>query len=285
MRLASALADFWEYRSHLREGLARVREALDRDPGAAAEIRGPALRYGGVLAVKTGDFETARRIAEEMRQLQAATGEEMGVGDSIHVLGVIAMAEGRHGDSRTLHEQSKSIYERIGDESSLQFSLHNLGLLAMAQGDYGRARSELESALAIAEKHGLEQQMANSLCDLGFAELGDGRFDHACSRFDEAIAAAVRLGWKENVAYDLVGFAAVAVAAGQLDRAGHFLGQSDRLVEDLHVRLEAYAEAARAQVEGELRSRLGEDRVEALRAEGGALTVDAAVSEALAALD
>jgi len=285
LRLASALAAFWEVRGHLREGLERVREALDRDPGAPAEIRGTALRRGAMLAVKTGDFEIAGRIAEQMRQLHAATGEEMGVGDSIHVLAVIAMAEGRHGDARTLHEQSKSIYERIGDESSLQFSLHNLGLLAMAQGDYGRARSKLESALAIAEKHGLEQQMANSLCDLGFAELGDGRLDQARQRFGRALADAARLGWKENAAYCLVGLGAVAVAAGELDPAGHFLGQADRLVEDLHLKLEDYAEAARAQVEHDLRSRLGEDRLETLCAEGRALSLETVVSEALAALD
>jgi predicted ATPase/class 3 adenylate cyclase len=285
LRLASALADFWEVRSHLREGLERVREALDRDPGAPAEIRGAALRHGGVLAVKTGDLETANRMAEEMRQLNAATGEEKGVGDSIHLLGIIAMLEGRYGDSRTLHEQSKSIFERRGDESSVQFSVHNLGLLAMAQGDYGRARAELESALAIAEKNGLEQQMANSLCDLGFAELGGGRLDQARLRFGQALAAAGRLGWKENVAYCLVGLGAVAVSAGELDPAGHFLGQADRLVEDLHLKLEDYAGAARAQVEHDLRSRLGEDRLEALRAEGRALSFEAVVSEALAALD
>ena len=41
-RLVSALRPFWHYRSHLREGLERIREALDRNPGASAEIRGPA---------------------------------------------------------------------------------------------------------------------------------------------------------------------------------------------------------------------------------------------------
>ena len=285
LRLASALADFWEVRSHLREGLERIREALDRDPGAPAEIRGPALRRGAMFVLKTGDFDTANRMAEEMRQLHAATGEERGLGDSIHLLGIIAMLEGRYGESRTLHEQSKLIFERLGDESSLQFSVHNQGLLAMAQGDYGRARVEFESALAIAEKHGLGQQMANSLCDLGFAELGGGRLDQARMRFGQALAVAGRLVWKENVAYCLVGLGAIAVAAGELDPAGHFLGQADRLVEDLQLKLEDYCEAARVQVEHDLRSRLGEDRLETLRAEGRALSFEAVVSEALAALD
>ena len=93
------------------------------------------------------------------------------------------------------------------------------------------------------------------------------------------------MGWKENVAYCLLGFGAVAVAAGELDRAGLFLGQADRLCDDLHLRFEAYAEGVREQVGRTLRSRLREDRFEALVAEGGKLSMEAAVSEALPALD
>src|SRR5439155_15513231 len=135
LRLASALGDFWHYRSHLREGLERIREALERDPGAPAEIRGRALGHGTLIAVKQGDFETARQLTEEKSQLHARTGDERGMGQSMAMLGVIAMEEGRYGDGRVLLERSKSIRERIGDEFGLQFSLHNLGLLAMTQGD------------------------------------------------------------------------------------------------------------------------------------------------------
>ena len=282
LRLASGLAGFWHYRSHLREGLERIREALERAPGAPAEIRGPALYYGALIAIKQGDFETAGQMALELSQLHAGTGNERGRAESIHLLGIIAMEEKRYGDSRAFLEEGKSIRERLGDESDLQVSVHNLGLLAMFQADYGRARADLGSALAIAEKHGFDGLRANTLCDLGFAELGDGRFDQAGTRFGEAIELAQRLGWKENIAYCFVGLAAVAVAADDLARAGHLLGQAERLVEDLHVKLESYAEAPRAQVEHDLRSRLGEDRLAELRAEGGALTVDATVSEALA---
>ena len=285
LQLASAVGDFWHFRSHLREGLERIREALARDPGAPADIRGPALNQGAMIAIKQGDLETARELAEERRKLHAGTGDERGLARSINLLGVIAMEEGRYADSRALFEESKSIRERIGDESEIHSSFHNLGLLAMAQGDYRGARAEIGSALAIAQRLGSEGPRANSLCDLAFGELGDGALDDARAHLAEALAAADRMGWKENVAYCLVGFGALAVGAGDLDRAGHFLGQADRLVEDLPLKFEVYAEAARVQVEADLRSRLGEDRLEALRAEGRALSMEAAVSEALAALD
>jgi predicted ATPase/class 3 adenylate cyclase len=285
LRLAVGLVEFWEYRSHLTEGLEHIRAALDRDPGAPLEIRGRALHRGALMAIKQGDLKTAGLMAESERQLHASAGEERGVGEALHLLGIIASTEGRFGEARDLIEQGRSIREQFGDERGLQSSLHNLGLLAMDEGDFGRARTDLQLALEQAEKHQLDWQLANSQCDLGFAELGDGRLDFARVRFGDALAGAARMGWKENVAYCLVGFGAVAVAAGELDRAGRFLGQAELLVEDLHLRLEPYAEIARAQVERDLRSRLGEDRLEALRAEGRSLSIDVAVSEALAALD
>jgi predicted ATPase/class 3 adenylate cyclase len=283
LRLVFALLNLWEYRSHLREGLERIREALDRDPGAPPEIRARALHRGAMLAVKQGDFKTASLMAESEKQVYASTGEESGAGEALHLLGIIASAQGRFAEARDLLEQGRAVRERFGDLEGLQGSFHNLGLLAMDQRDFGRARAELESGLAIAEKHGFD--VANSLCDLGFAELGDGRIDHARARFEGALTGAARMGWKENVAYCLVGIGAIAVAAGEFDQAGRFLGQAELLVDDLHLNLEHYAEAVRGQVESDLCACLGEERLEALRVEGRSFSIDAAVSEALAALD
>jgi predicted ATPase/class 3 adenylate cyclase len=284
LRLASALSTFWEYRSDLREGLEHIRAALDRDPDAPAQIRAPALSRGTMMAIKQGDLESARRLAEEKRQLHAAIGDEKGVGDSVHLLGVVAMSERRYTDSRALLEQGKSIRARFGDEADLQSSFHVLGLVAMDEGQFGRARAELGSALVIAEKHGLERWIANTQCDLAFAELGDGRIEEAALLFGEALAGAARMGWTENVAFCLVGCSAVAAAAGELDHAGPLLGQAERLCEDIHLKLEDYAEAVRTRVEGELRSRLGENRLEALRAAGRLLSREDAVSDALRAV-
>jgi predicted ATPase/class 3 adenylate cyclase len=195
LRLAAALADFWHVRGHLSEGLEHLDEALQSDPQAPAELRGAALRGGTLIAIKQGDLETARRMAEAMGELGPAKGDEAFSGDAPHFLGIVAMEEGRFDEARSLIEQAKSIREPFGGRA-LQSSVHNLGLLAMAQGEYGRARPELESSLAMAKELGSEEQIANSLCDLGFAELGDGRLDHARARFGEAAESAARLGWK-----------------------------------------------------------------------------------------
>jgi predicted ATPase/class 3 adenylate cyclase len=281
LRLASAFARFWLLAGHLREGLEHVREALDRDPGAPAEIRGLALRSAIPMALWQGENETARRLADEKSQLHAAAGDEKGVGDSLLLLGIVATSEERYDEARVLLERSKSIHERLGDVSGLRSSFHGLGLLALNQGDYTRARSELEPAVTLAEKHASDWWIANCVSDLGFAELGDGRVEQARARFGEALETSVRMPWKNIVAFCLIGLGSVSVAADELDRAGHLLGHVDRLLEEIHLKFEIYAERVRTELEQELRSRLGDEQLEALRTEGRALSIEDAVSAAL----
>jgi predicted ATPase/class 3 adenylate cyclase len=281
LQLVALTGRFWEFHGHLAEGLRRIVEALDRDPEAPVEVRGPALTCAGLIAYKQGDLATARDIAEQLGRLHAETHDERGSSDALNLLGVIAVGDGSYGEARDLLERSKAIRERIGDEVGLQLSTHNLGLLAVSQADYGHARLALEEALAIAEKHGWDTNIANSLCDLGFAELGEGRFDHARARFAAGLEAALRLGWKENVAYCLAGLSSVDFARDKLDRAAHSLGQVDRIVEDTQLTFEIYAERERERVERDLRSHLGPDRLDALRAEGRSLSIEQAVAEAL----
>jgi predicted ATPase/class 3 adenylate cyclase len=280
LRLVSVLVRFWEFRGHLREGLDRSRGALDRHAEASPEIASSVFWRAAMIAHKLGESATARRLAEQERQLAAEVGDERLMAVALNLLGVIAMSDGRYREARELLEEAKALRERFGDEVGVPIVLHNLGLLAMLEDDFEQAREALEAALAIAQKLDLEFGTANSLADLGFAELGGGRLEQARARFEEALAAALEMGWKENVAYCLVGLGAVDVAAGDLDRAARFLGQVDRIAEEIHLSFEVYAEEVRIRVEQDLVSRLRQDRFDALRAEGRSQTIEDAVGEA-----
>ena len=275
LRLATALAGFWEYRGFLQEGLERIGEALDRDPEAPVETRGEALSRGSLIALRQGDLATARRMAEQMGRLYTESGNDGGIAAATNRLGIIASAEGQYEDARVLLEQARSMFGRLSDDTGLGSAYHNLGLLAMNEGDFESARADIESGLSLATKVGQEWRIANSACDLGFANLGDGRLDEARGRFREAYARAARMGWTENTAYCLVGFSALALASDDLETAGVLLGQVDRLVEEIHLSFLAYAERVREDVQGELRVRLGEDRLEACRTDGALLSMEA----------
>jgi predicted ATPase/class 3 adenylate cyclase len=280
LRLVSALGRFWELRGHLREGLDRSRAALDRDAGASPEISSSVFWRAAMIAHKLGENDAARELAEQKRQLVAEVGDDRQMGEALNLLGVIAYTDGRLGEARELLEEGRSLRERSGDEVGVQTGFHNLGLLAMVEHDYELARADLGTALAMAQKLDQEWVTANTLCDFGFAELGGGRLEEARARFEEALAAALEMGWKENVAYCLVGLGAIDVAAGELDRAARFLGQVDRIAEEIHLSFEIYAEEVRTRLEQDLHARLGQDRLDALRAEGRSQTIEDAIGEA-----
>ena len=63
---------------------------------------------------------------------------------------------------------------------------------------------------------------------------------------------SVELGWKENIDYCLVGLASVSAAAEELERAARLLGAAEALGEEIHLRLEPYAESTRARTAREL---------------------------------
>jgi hypothetical protein len=92
---------------------------------------------------------------------------------------------------------------------------------------------------------------------------------------------ANRLGWIENVAYSFLALVPVAAAGVELEFAARLLGQADRLREELHLEFEDYSEETRVGAHEALESRLPRERLDALLAEGRALTIEDAVAEAL----
>jgi predicted ATPase/class 3 adenylate cyclase len=285
LRLASALASFWQGRSYFDEGRTRITEALARDPDAPLSLRGPILRHSALMAHKQGDFKTARVLTEEAAAGHRATGNSQGLAQSLNLLGVVSMGEGDLDEAKALLEQSHTIREQIGDEIGIHASLHNLGLVALEQGDFSEARSKLEAALAGARKGRFEQRIANGLADLGFAVLGQAGHEEARVVFAEALRQASRLGWKENVAYALIGLAAVATDLDDLEQAARLLGQAESLGEEIHLNLERYAVTVRDRTRRELASRLDPDRFAACFKEGRSAPFEDVVSLALSDAD
>ena len=285
LRLAAALSSFWHARSYLDEGRSRVAEALARDPEAPADLRGHALRWAAMMAHKQGDRGAARSLAQEAAAGSRAAGHTRGLANALNVLGIVAAGERRHEEARALYDESKSLRVEHGDEFELQSSLHNLGLLALDQGQYDEARRQIEAGLALARKHEQEGHAANGLCDLGFVAIGQSRHEEAQELFEESLRMCVKLGWKEDVDYCLVGLASVSAAEEGLERAARLLGAADALGEEIHLKLEPYAESTKARTAHELDSRLGPDRFDACLAEGRSLSFGEAVSLALADVD
>ena len=281
LRMAAALGPFWEARGFLTEGLVRVREALASDPEAPAGLKAQALKFGALLAYKQGDSAVARDLAERLAAVADDCEDEQILADALNSMGIVLTGEGRFEEARQALERSVVINEQLGNDISRQSNLHNLGLISLNESEYGRAVDELTAALELSRRSRQERHVSNDQLDRAFALIGLRRWAEARAEAEEGTRIAQRLQWRENVAYGLVALVAVAIAEDEPERAARTLGQADRLTDELHLDLTGYAEQARVEAREALRSRLPDDLLDSLLAEGRACSLDEAVADAL----
>ena len=282
LRLAAALGLFWQVRGYLAEGRARIREALANDPDAPIGLKDQALAQGVMLAFKQGDFAIAREWNEELVALAKESRDERSLARALNGLGIILDGEGRFGEARSATERSLAINERLGDERMVHICLHNLALVSLGEGAYDRAAEELSAAMELSRALGDELQASNDQGDRAFALIRLGRWREARVDAYESLLVASRFGWPENVAYSLVALAAVAVAENEVERAARFLGQADRLAEEVQLEFAAYAEQTRVDTHHDLQSRLPHGRLDDLLAEGRGWSVEEGIAAAAA---
>ncbi len=100
---------------------------------------------------------------------------------------------------------------------------------------------------------------ALALQNLAYVELGLKRWTQAQGGFREALALWRRAGARHGLALCLIGLAGVLTAQKRDELGARFLGSADGLLDSIGVRLEASDQEDYSQIQGTLRSRLGED--------------------------
>jgi hypothetical protein len=170
----------------------------------------------------------------------------------------------------------------VGDKASILRTLNSLGELARAAGDHARAQRLYAESLALCRETGERLGVAHLLHNLGLVALARGDAADAATQLHESLRVCRELGDLGLAARCLMALAGVAGAAGQAARAARLFGAARAL------------RAATGADEGELnregsrqhlaaaRVALGEAAFSAAITAGETLTLEAAISEALA---
>jgi non-specific serine/threonine protein kinase len=204
LRLAAALAPFWQTRGYFAEGRARTAGALEQ-AGAleGTPARADALQGAGTLAICQGDYYAARKHLEQCRALFGELGDKRRLALALATLGNVAHRQGDVGEARALYDEGLALRRELGDKHGVAVALMNLGTLALEQGDTPSARALHTEALAAMTALGDKRGMAISLINLGNMDFDEDDHAAARSRHEAGLAIQREIGDKRGIAITL----------------------------------------------------------------------------------
>jgi predicted ATPase/class 3 adenylate cyclase/Tfp pilus assembly protein PilF len=226
LRLAAALAPFWEARGHYSEGRDWLERTLARGASEPKSARAAVLTGAGSIARMQGDTTRATELLEAALALADALGDRAGAG-RIHVLlGHVADRRGDLSGAAERFEAALAVAREIGDRALTASALGNLGIVADLSGDSARATAAYEEALAIFRELGDRRREAAALDNLGVVARGQGQLAKATRRYEEAMAVRRELGDAWGIAATLGNLGVVAHQSGDFTQARVYYEES-----------------------------------------------------------
>jgi tetratricopeptide (TPR) repeat protein len=314
LRLAANLMNFWntqdtaEGRSWLHTFLALVPEPT--------LLRARALAAACHLARWGADPAATRRLAEEELTICREIGDQGSLSVALADVGYALATEENYPEARVQFEQSLAIRQEIGDEEGIRWGYIELGLISLAEGDLIRARRYFDDSLGIPPHRRFEIATDRALYFLACIDRLEGEVSRARQRLDRYLREPMYLdrftpnlpgslaqaegnfagaravfvdhlhqaqerGDRAQVAQQIGLLGILAHEQGAHARAARLLAAAARV--DPHfapihypeIRFEARRTVDRA------RAHLGDDAFEHLWAEGQAMTLEQAVTDAL----
>ncbi|MDL2334938.1 MAG: adenylate/guanylate cyclase domain-containing protein [Chloroflexota bacterium] len=280
MRLAGAIAEFWDQRAHQQEALRRYSTLLEADE-RPAEARAKALAGGAMMASVCGDLARAERWAEEALQLYRRFDNQFGVAKSLWMLGYLRVEAGDLSTAQEMLSGAVNLLRRVGDETSLLWATRTLAFSYLTMGDLRRARPLHEENLRRSRETGDKALEAATLGGLSGIAVGEGRMRDAVEYERQSLGLIVHIGDVLMAISRLCNSAHVFAALGRAETAARLIGHAMRRYEEAAAQ-EAWVLKMNNETLIWARKQMGDVAVVTAMSEGAAMTACAALELAVA---
>jgi predicted ATPase/RsiW-degrading membrane proteinase PrsW (M82 family) len=237
LRLAFALARFWEQRGTLGEARTWLAAALDSHDDVDPAVRARGLSYLGRLALLQGDYVTARSLLEQGLAEGRVIDDRDEIAACLLELGWVELVMGSYERSRKLLEEGLDVSRALHDDQVISRALRSLGRVLAERGNTAGARPLLDESLAMRRRLEDRRSISNSLSAIGRASLLAGDLEGARRALEESISLARELGDKLRLAEPLYFLALVAEAESNVEEAATLTGERLELCRELGDRL------------------------------------------------
>jgi non-specific serine/threonine protein kinase len=226
LRLASALAGFWEVRGHLTEGRRWLEAGLARVAKPSPVVAAKALVEAGRLAYRQGDLGRAKELLEIAVGRYRALQDRPGLAFALSILSRVSANRGAFPTSRVQAEEAVTVARGSGDRWIFADALYSLGGNQLHAGENAEARASFEAALALDRELGDRQHASRVLAYASRAALRQGDPATARRLQEESLAIKRAVGDRRGAGSSHLYLAEVAREQGDYAQARSHLRES-----------------------------------------------------------
>jgi hypothetical protein len=295
LRLASALWQWWWWRTSLGEGRRWLEEMLALpDANAYPRLRARALTGLATLVETQGEHEASEALFAQAETLWQEQGDRHGLATSLLFRWLVAFDNEDYPRMNELAKMSRATFEELGDTWGVALSEAELGISAMREAKLEEAETLLTTSLTrfggIQDRWGVAVALGtlgNVAFGMAAAAAGEGdvaaamtHYRLGMSRLEESFDLFLQMGDGWGLATFMLAPARAASDRQQWDRAARLMGAaaafSDAIGAPVRLPFRQLFETNKAKA----RASLGEEAFARAWAEGQAMSPKQAIEDA-----
>jgi len=230
LRLASSLVAFWMATKRLAEGSNWFDQALAL-PGGDKAHRGRALFDAGYLAFWMGDDQRSTALQNRAVEFGRQTNNVTITALALVGLARLALRSHDFDTARRLCREALAVTEGTDDQSGRSSAMHVLGVAAQMAGDFLEAREVMSQRIALAREMSNLATVSIESGNLSMVERQLGNLEAAEALAREALDIDFRRADELSIPWKVNALAAVAKDRGEFDRAASLIGIADAAME------------------------------------------------------
>jgi len=237
LRMASALAPFWEVRGYTVEGQTWIERILATDDATASKdirLRAKALNACASMARGRSDFAGAQSAAGKALELWREIDDDTGMATSLQILATMAyFREDYEGAKRYLHEALERS-RRLNNSILVGSALLNLGNIAMEERDWQTAWDLYSESLACRREEGNIKRVADALNNLGLVARYRGEYENALTYLRESLVICRNIADRSGTAITLLNLGTVYRLSGRFDETRNALTEAAAISQEVN---------------------------------------------------